>query len=176
MSFKRADVSIKASTRPRAFCFLSLYTCTRACGDIMNTETESSSSTCLSDVWPNQPCTQRFSPFPLLSSEGEGERPWVPGCDQITCANFNGVKLTSHLCMCFTSTLISAWHSSLELALAIASLNKNKKRLFLCLRFLARICFYLAKAFLILAMQAQAHKCRNKNVFFTLWLRLALAS
>ena len=31
----------------------------------------------------------------------EGGRPWVQGCDQITCANFNGVKIASHLCMCF---------------------------------------------------------------------------
>ena len=56
-----------------------------------------------------------------------------------------------------TSTLISTWYCDLYLALAIASLNKKKKFL---------VCFvYLGKALFILAMQAQAHKCRNNNVF-----------
>ena len=30
---------------------------------------------------------------------GEGERPWVRGCGQITYANFNGIKIASYLCM-----------------------------------------------------------------------------
>ena len=33
-------------------------------------------------------------------NRGEGERPWIRGCGEITCANFKVVKIASHLCMC----------------------------------------------------------------------------
>ena len=36
----------------------------------------------------------------VVVNRGEGEMPLVRGYGQITCANFNGVKIASHLGMC----------------------------------------------------------------------------
>jgi len=47
MSWKWADVSIKANARPSAFVFLSLYTWALACVEIIQTETENSTN-CIS--------------------------------------------------------------------------------------------------------------------------------
>ena len=111
----------------KAIFFLSLYTCARACIEIMHMETESSTSTCWSNVWPNQPRTQRFSPFPPLSSEDKDRDPgyesrlWPNHLRQLQWGkNCISIELV------LASTLISTWHWNLELALAFACLNKKK--------------------------------------------------
>ena len=65
------------NSKHKAMCnfFLSLYACAHACVEIMYMETESSTSTCWSNVWPNQLGTQCFSPFPLLTSEEKEKDP-----------------------------------------------------------------------------------------------------
>jgi len=65
----------KSERKTKRIFFLSLNTCARACVEIIPSEIESSTSTCLSNVWPNQPRTQRFSPFPPLSLEGKERDP-----------------------------------------------------------------------------------------------------
>jgi len=65
----------KCKRKAKHFFFHSLYTCALACVEITHTDTERSTSTCLSNVWPNQPRTQRFSPFFPLSSEGKERDP-----------------------------------------------------------------------------------------------------
>lgn len=115
--------------RVKATFFLSLYTCARACVEIMHMETESSTSTCWSNVWPNQPRTQRFSPFPPLSSEekdrdpGYESRLWTNHLRQLQWGK-NCISIV--LVLVLASTLISTWHCNLELALAFACLNKKK--------------------------------------------------
>ena len=36
--------------------------------------------------------------LPSVVIRGERERPWVRGCVQITCANFNRIKIASYAC------------------------------------------------------------------------------
>ena len=113
----------------KAIFFLSPYTCAPACVEIMHMETESSTSTCWSNVWPNQPRTQRFSPFPPLSSEekdrdpGYESRLWTNHLRQLQWGK-NCISIV--LVLVLASTLISTWHCNLELALAFACLNKKK--------------------------------------------------
>ena len=79
-------------------------------------ETESSTSRCLSNVWPNQPRTKRFFPFTLLSSEGKERDPEY----EVVVNNW-----PSHLC----AYVDIDFHLTLTLSLlavAIASLNKKK--------------------------------------------------
>jgi len=48
----------------------------------MHLEIESKKTTCLSNVSPNQPRTQRSSPFPLLSSEEKERDPEYENVDE----------------------------------------------------------------------------------------------
>ena len=79
----------KRKREAKGLFFLSLYTCGRACVEILHTETESSASTCMSNDWPNQPRTS-------CRVRGRQDTPRT----RLWPNHFNGVKSASHLCTC----------------------------------------------------------------------------
>ena len=112
--------------------------------------------------------------LPSVVVRGEGERPWIRGCGQITYANFNGIKIASYLCMCLRLRWFPLGTVILSLQLLLHLLTKKKYSFYSCACAYILLCFDLfclfSKGIVYISDASASTQMRS----LILWLRLPL--